>query len=295
MPFPTEEGISDERFDRRDRKYVTHEIRCQMKTHSILVAVSLACIGIPARAQQTTLAVDAPSLKILDSQEVDLGDHKITYNRVEVPKLKPEAVKTISVPVDPVPMTAEEEAAMKAWESKFQEALFFGVVVYDGNYSEIRWWEDGQENVVWSNVNFLHFAPMPDLETDKAYYSLMLWGWETTSEEVRAMNAEAKSPLEMTALPPSELPPLGEAGPKWMAQGKLSEAAVRAMEDFHEYYHLHGVAMAEDYKRREAEAKAHEEWVKAHPPIPQDTTVNFFPIRSVHAPKIVPIEENIRK
>jgi hypothetical protein len=30
----------------------------------------------------------------------------------------------------------------------------------------------------------------------------------------------------------------------------------------------------------DAVAKAHEEWIKAHPPVPQDTVVNFFPIRS---------------
>ncbi len=232
---------------------------------------------------------------MLDSQEVQVGDHSIFYNRIETPKLKPEAVKTDPVPAEPVRMTAQEEEELRKWEAKFQYSPFFSVTVFDGAFSEIRWWDDGQENVVWSNVNFLHFPPFGDLETENAYYTVMVWGWETTREEMRALNAQAKSPLEMMALPPKELPPLGKAGPKWMAEGKLSEAAVRAMEDFHEYYHLHGVAMAEEYKRREAEAKAHEEWVKAHPPTPQDTIVNFFPIRSVHAPKTVPVEEKTRQ
>ena len=245
-------------------------------------AIALFLPGVGANLQAGALPAQdgTANLRILDTQEVDLGDHSITYNRVETPILKPEAVKPALVPVEPVPMTAQEEEELRVWESKFQDSLFLSVTVYDGRFSEVRWWEDGRQNVVWSNVNFLHFAPLPDLETDKAYYSIMLWGLETTSEEVRASNAEAKSPLEMTALPPSELPPLSQAGPKWMAEGQLSEATVRAMEDFHEYYHLHGAEMAADYTRREEEAKAHDEWAKLHPPIPQDTVINFFPIRS---------------
>lgn len=209
-----------------------------------------------------------------------MGDHKIIYNRIEAPKLTPEAAKPVSVPSESVPMTAQEIEEVRKWEAKFQYSTFFSVMVFDGAFSEIRWCDDGHENIVWSNVNFLHFCPMSDLETETAYYTVMLAGSETTSEEVKASNAAANSPSEMTALPHKELPPLSKAGPKWMAEGKLSEAAERIMEDFHEYYQIHGAAMAEEYNRRVIEGKIQEEWVKAHPPVPQDTVVNFFPIHS---------------
>lgn len=241
----------------------------------LLISSAFLCTCIANAQDRST-----PILKILDTQVVDLGDRKITYNRVETPELKPEAAKTVPVPAEEVPLMAQEEEELRTWEAKFQYSLFLGVTVYDGAFSEIRWWDDGQENVIWSNVNFLHFAPFGDLETDAAYYWIMLSGSEITSEEVRALNAVAKSPLEMTALPPKELPPLSQAGPKWMAVGKVSEAAERAMEDFHDYYAQHGPEMAAAYKQREEEARAYEEWVKAHPPIPQDTIINFFPIRS---------------
>jgi hypothetical protein len=249
-----------------------------MKT-VLLLLVTLGTNSLsPCLSQEIPQSVN--NARILDSQEVDLGDHKITYNRIEAPKLKPEPTKPVFVPAEPVPMTAQEEEELRKWEAKFQYSAFFSVTVYDGAFSEIRWWDDGQENVVWSNVNFLHFGPLGELETETAYFTIMLWTSETTSEEVRASNAEATSPLEMTALPPKELPPLAKAGPRWMSEGKLSEAAERAMEDLHDYYHIHGAAMAEEYNRREAEWLAHEEWVKAHPSIPPDTIVNFFPIRS---------------
>lgn len=218
--------------------------------------------------------------RILDTQEVDLGERTITYHRVETPILKPEPVKLAVAPVEEVPMTTEEEAELRKWEAKFQYYPFFGVTVYDGKYSEIRWKDEEQENVVWSNVNFLHFAPFGDLETETAYYWIMLSGWETTTAEVKAMNAEARTREELTPLPPATLPPLAKAGPQWQATGPLSGNAKRAMNDFHAYYRTHGTQMAVGYAKREAEAKAHEEWMKAHPPIPEDTVITYFPIRS---------------
>ena len=229
-------------------------------------------------AQESSEAVKAA--RILDSQEVDLGDHKITYNRIQAPKLKPETAKPDFVPAEPGPMTAQEMEEVRKFEAKFQYSAFFSVAVYDGAFSEIRWWDDGQENVVWSNVDFLHFGPMSDLETETAYYTVMLWGWETTAAEVRAMNAEAQSREELTPIPPADLPPLAKSGPKWQAASPLSEGAKRAMRDFHEYYRKHGAQMAADYARRMEEAKASEAWAKAHPPIPPDTVINYFPIQS---------------
>jgi hypothetical protein len=242
-----------------------------------ITGCALIAVALPGIAQEKS----SPTFRVLDSQEVDFGDHTITYNRVEAPKLKPEPAKVVAEPVAAVPMTAQEEEELRKWEAKFQYSPFLGVTVYDGNFSEVRWWDDGQENVVWSNVNFLHFGPMMDLETETAYYTVMLWGWETTTAEVKAMNAEAQTREELMPYPPATLPPLGKSGPKWMAASPLSEGAKRAMHDFHEYYRKHGAQMAADYVKREEEAKANEAWAKAHPPIPEDTVINYFPIRSV--------------
>jgi hypothetical protein len=251
-----------------------------MKTFLPFLAASGTIFLFTAQgsAQESSEAVKVA--RILDSQEVDLGDHKITYNRIEAPKLKPETAKPDFVPAEPVPMTAQEEAELRKWEAKFQDSQFFGVTVYDGQFSEVRWWDEGHENVVWSNINFLHFTLLSDLETETAYHTFMLWGWETTTAEVRAMNAEAQSREELTPLPPATLPPLAKSGPKWQAASPLSEGAKRAMRDFHEYYRKHGAKMTVDYAKREADAKASEAWAKAHPTIPPDTVINYFRIES---------------
>jgi len=245
---------------------------------SLVLAVSRAESAVAAEELNASTSV-----RILDSQEVDVGDHTITYHRVETPVLKPEPVKLAPAPAEEVPMSAQEEEELRKWEAKFQCSLFLSVAVYDGAFSELRWWGDGQENVVWSNVNFLHFAPFADLDTGEAYYSILLWGWETTAADVRAMNAEARTSEELMPCPPANLPLLAKAGPKWQAASPLSEGAKRVMEDFHEYYRKNGSQMAVDYAKRVEETSAREEWAKAHPPVPQDTVINYFPIRSVQA------------
>jgi hypothetical protein len=249
---------------------------------SLTVCLGLLLPGMLVFAQETAPLSDAVSkARVLDSQEVDLGPRSIIYNRLETPALKPQPTPAPAPPAQrQAAPTAEELAAIREWEAKFQYSLFLSVTVFDGMFSELRWWDDGHENVVWSNVNFLHFSPFADFETKDAYYLVMLWGWETTSDEIRSLNAQARSPLEVTALPPRGLSALAKAGPQWMAAGRLSEGAVWAMKDFHEYYRVHGATLAADYRRREQEARAHEEWLKANPPVPRDTVVNFFPIHS---------------
>jgi len=248
----------------------------------IRISLAIMASGSLAVAQDNIAPSDAVAkARVIDSQEVDLGPRSIIYNRLEAPVLKPQPTPAPAPPVQrEVPPSAEELAAIRAWEAKFQYSLFISVTVYDGRFSELRWWDDGHENVVWSNVNFLHFSPFADLETREAYYSVMLWGWETTSEEIQSLNSQARSPSEIMALPPRRLPLLAVAGPQWIAAGRVTEGASLAMKDFHDYYRDHGAVLAADYRRREDEAKAREEWIKAHPPVPQDTVVNFFPIRS---------------
>lgn len=244
--------------------------------------MAVFALGTRIHAQEPVAISEAVAkARVVDSQEVDLGPRSIIYNRLETPVLKPQPTPAPAPqPQREVPPTAEELAAIRAWEAKFHDSVFLSVTVYDGRFSELRWQEDGRENVVWSNVNFLHFSPLTDLETKDAYYSIMLWGWETTTDEIRSLNAQARTPSEVMELPPRGLPMLAKAGPQWVAAGPLTDGAVRAMKDFHEYYRAHGATLAADYRQREAEAKAQEEWMKAHPPLPQDTVVNFFPIRS---------------
>jgi hypothetical protein len=55
---------------------------------------------------------------------------------------------------------------------------------------------------------------------------------------------------------------------------------LKVIEAMHTYYDANVAKLAAEFRQREAEQEAHERWLKEHPPIPRDTTVEYFPIRS---------------
>jgi hypothetical protein len=52
------------------------------------------------------------------------------------------------------------------------------------------------------------------------------------------------------------------------------------IEALHTYYDANAAKLAAELRQREAEQAAHERWLKEHPPIPRDTMIEYFPIRS---------------
>ncbi len=207
-----------------------------------------------------------------------MGDHKIIYNRVEPPELKPEEPK-----VEPLPPSAVDPSAsaeIEEWETKREEWLGIDVTVYDGKFSEVRWYAEGHVITIWSNVNFMHFSSMADFETPDAIYGMMVTGWDVTTKEAEAQNAQATTPAEIMPFPPRSLRTLAKVGPQWQPVGVISREATEVMNDLHAYYRKHGTKMAREYEQRIAEAEAREAWEKKHPTKPQDTIINFFPIRS---------------
>ena len=58
--------------------------------------------------------------RVLDSQEVDLGDRSIIFNRVETPILKPQPVPLATPAPTPAPIpSAEEEEAIEEMRRRF--------------------------------------------------------------------------------------------------------------------------------------------------------------------------------
>lgn len=219
-------------------------------------------LSLHATAQTTD------SLRVLDSQEVDLGDRKIIYNRLEAPVLKPqvEEASTVETPLSRV----EEPPA----DPRPHFTVFCSVTTHPDGASQVRWHHGGEERVVWSNVNFRDFAPLASFQSASATYSILLAGAEIRPEEAKELKAAG-----LLEYPPASLP-TASAGLHWIAASPLDPEGMRMMEDFHQFYLLHGRTLAAQRREQEEANAARAAWLKANPPVPQDTVVNFFPIRS---------------
>jgi hypothetical protein len=212
----------------------------------------------------SALASEPRPLRILDSQEVDLGDRKILYNRLEAPILKPRTKAPASTPAT---KGAIEEPPS---DPRPCHAVFLSVTTHPGGLSHARWHDGSRENVVWSNIDFRDFGSVASLETPAAVYSIFLIAVEITAEDVAAGGWE---------LPPSHLPPASR-GPGWIPIAPLSPEATQMMNDFHEFHRLNAPEILTRRLEQEKATQAHAEWLKANPQQPKDSVVNFFPIRS---------------
>lgn len=210
------------------------------------------------------------SARILESVEVDYGDHSVFYNRVEAPALKPETERPVAAA--PAPTAAELEQAARVDSLRYVQ-LWLSCTVFDGQFTEVRLQQDEAATVIYSTIDFNFLASGFDIETADSYYSLFMGIGDMTREEFggvwpgRLLAEAAKS---------------GQAKWQVVSKGPVSPDVLRTIGDLHKYYDAHRESLIAQRAQREAAQRAQEEWLKANPPVPEDIVVNYFPIRSVY-------------
>lgn len=220
-------------------------------------------------------------LRVLDSLEVDFGNRSIFYNRIETPVLRqrpaplPAPVETSDSP------TPEDLARIREWESKSDVMLFLSATVFDREITLVRWRCADGDYVLWSSIDFNHLRSLMTFETVERRYTLFLGIGEETTKKV---GQEPDPQKAGGPLPPRRL---AEAAPARSAfqfvsvpKTGVSPAARRALDDLHRYYNIHRARLSAGFEASEAARAAHEKWVKENLPIPKDTTISYFPIRS---------------
>jgi hypothetical protein len=206
------------------------------------------------------------SSRILDSVEVDLGDHSIFYNRVEAPLVKPPTAPTPALP--PRPPTAEELAREQHLESLRQVSLWLSCTVFAGQFTVVRFPQDGREVVFYSTIDFNLLAQGFDLETKDSLYSLYLGLGDAPREDF-----EGEWPTALLA----EAAATGQSQWQVVSKVPLSADSKRTMEDLHRYFDLQRDKLVALRAEREGAQRAHDEWLKARPPLPEDIVINYFP------------------
>ena len=249
-------------------------------TLCLLVAIGTLLLTTIGFAQESSMVVK--NARILDSQVVDLGNRKITYNRIEAPALKP-APTPEAAPVaaakEYVP-TAEELAEIRHWESLRYEYLGGSATIFDGIGTEFRLWTPEGEAVALSSIDFNFLQCLWDLEREGVYYNVFFFASGYSPEEF----AEARKSEPEWAAQFGEFPKEAAGMSRFTVvsapKGEAGEKAIQALEDIHSYFDENRKQLRAAYEESEKARIAQEEWVKAHPPTPQDTIIHFFPIRS---------------
>lgn len=253
---------------------------------------------------------ESPRFQIIEQTEVDFGDRSVIYNRVAPPVLR----ERVRAPLPPAP-TAEELAAMETEEPVAEQdfqVIFITAVVYDGIITELRWTENQREHRAFSNIDFHYLAGVEFQSGGTAYYlgvavddatraSVAEWnheveklGWPremktnltrsndfpagyssyiAVPDESRALALAWNRYLTKTGAPPDEFLPVPDSPPAGADESPVMDA-------IHAWFDSNKSQLIPGYAARKAAAAERERWLQEHPPVPRDTVINYFPIRS---------------
>lgn len=216
-------------------------------------------------------------LKVLDTRRISLGDHAVIFHRVEPPVA---AAKPLAPPSLAAAPTAQEIQALETLSArtaqKPREALFVTATVFNNSVTELRWTYEGRSCRAFSNINFNYFAGITDFESsDKAYFLM-----------AAIMNQQLPAGDE-TSHRTGQIPKLSEFSPtrsELLIEEDENDAfpdeAFAAVEALHVYFDADRQTLIDESSQREAARIAREQWLRDHPPVPQDTVINYWPVKS---------------
>ncbi len=253
--------------------------RKSLRIRRCLVLLLLAVNTPPAFvfAQDTPAPPNPPiHFQVLGTTTINLGNRSAIYNLVAPPLLPP--TPTPEPPTTP-PLTAEQMQALEAQlpPPKKNVALFLSASVYDHQITRLSWSDENGRHVAFSNLDFNYFTGPGFFETaDTSYFLLMGIGNETregaaaNNVQLPALSQFSPTQSQYIVVQDGSNPPTAESL-KWI-------------DDTHTYFDANKQRMIDSYNKLVADNLARAQWLKDHPPVPQNTVINFWPVQSTNYP-----------
>jgi hypothetical protein len=208
-----------------------------------------------------------PKFSVQSTATYRLKDRKIVMQRVADPGL-PER------PAPPSAKSKEELEALRAspeWQElvakhKPTELVMLSATVVDGKATFLRWWHEGEEFEAWSNVDFNHFSGFAEFEAGEKHYAYMM--------AVGNFSSAGDRKLTWLGKPPE----LGVDYPAFtIVKGDTAKAdALAMMVSMHDLYENEREKLVAAHDSRVREQAKQEAWLKANPPKPKDTVIQFW-------------------
>lgn len=247
-----------------------------MNRRILTLATFLAAIPVAAQ-QNSAPAEHTPAdipFRVLGQTQITRGDHKIIMNRVAPPVLPQRPA--VAVQQVPLPSPEAVQSALRR-EKKRAEVLFLSATVYDHEVTQLRWFGEAGECRAFSNIDFNLLSGVNQIETDDAVYTILMG----LGNESRNAMINRSQLFDGTV---AKVPPLSQFNPTraeyFVMEDKSKPATAESLagiDALHRYYDANRTQLAEDYKKREIARAEQEAWNKAHPPLPRDTVINFWP------------------
>ncbi len=236
------------------------------------VFFAFLCVGNLFSQQVTPVKVEAPAInfQVLGSQRVKVGLHSVIYNQVAPPVFPAPAVQ-----VQPAP-TPQYLQWLQARQQKASKFIMIGATVYDHQMTDLRWFDGDQWVRAFSNFDFNYLTDTVEFETDDTIYEIFLITGDMASDYLVGDNQT----LQWLAQARRELPSTGIGYRIADGNAMSNPATLVGLDDLCAYFNANKDQLVRDYQKRTADWERQERWNKAHPPVQQDTVINFWPVKS---------------
>ena len=273
-------------------------------THRLLKVATILWAILPGTAiGQSTSPSPTPvdplagaPLQVLDQQQVAVGTHVITLNRIAPPHLQPlqptptaaaqtqgttPAKTTRTVSTKPTTRSAKGKNARSASsnsdtgndQEKPLKVLSFSATVYDHQFTELRWYGGNRPELrVYVNIDFNLLAGATNIVTPDAVY-MPIFGLGNDTVDTLVQTGGQVPDLSQF--------PVG-ASAYQIVQGDPDDHPdeVAALVALCLYHDGNKVQLAAAYQERLADQAAHDQWLRDHPPVQPDTVINYWPTKN---------------
>ena len=251
------------------------------------LAVLLALLPALAHAQDP-YATPPPTdplagvpVRVLDQQQVEIGTHRITYNRIAPPVFPAPTPTPTTGPTTNAtnhgPQTRGVSRSPHTNDAgdggeKDYKMLLLSATVYDHQFTEVRWNDGaGAELRAYINIDFCYFTTVTNLETADTIYNLM-FAW--SNDTANSLTQAGQQPPNLAAYPPGRSSYQIIAG-----DANAHPDALAALDALCIYFDANKAQMVAAYNQREADNAAHQQWLIDHPTAQPDTVMYFWPIK----------------
>ena len=191
----------------------------------------------------------------------------------------------LPAPPPPAPPADPNDPALKARLAAFRATykptrmIHFSAATYDFTLTRLSWRSrerPNEEITAWSNIPFEYISGLAThLIKGRKYMLFLGYGLENTAN-LKRLAARRGVPYVAPVLP--ELPDLATSGPAFImiAGDPTGTPELDFLTGLHEIYPAEAARLKAAYEAREAARIAHEAYLRAHPPEPQDVHVRFW-------------------
>ncbi len=237
-------------------------------TRLLLAAILMtfpALVG--AQTEQPTPALDPLAgipVQVLDQQQVDMGDHIVTLNRIAPPPIPtPTPLPVASNPAPPpVGPNIEKLSKVVSFSVDQQNQLFTEVRAPYGAKPELR---------VHLNVDFRLLRSVSQLETSNAYYMYIL------AFAFDSADAEANGNID----PPDPTLSLPDHAFYTVTAGNTADYpdVLGGLDALCAYFDANRIQLVADFRKRRDAADLASSQPPTPTPAPRDMVINYWPIK----------------